>query len=274
MRLSLLFVGDIHRAEFREAHDTAQRLGDVFTAADAQTATDAIASGQTSPDVIVLAQAFPGEFSSAAVEQLRSLAPLARVVGLLGAWCEGETRTGKPWPAAIRVYWHQWLPRAEEELRRLAAGETSNWSLPLTASDEERLLSTADQPWEPRQGRVAIRSPWAPMHAWLADACRRRGYTPEPIAAAVGEDAPIAAADVLLFDGTDCQGQELVELSRLAARVRPAPVVVLLDFPRVEDRDRALTAGAAAVLAKPLWLEDLFWQLDAVWPAPYSSRSA
>jgi hypothetical protein len=35
----------------------------------------------------------------------------------------------------------------------------------------------------------------------------------------------------------------------------------------VEDRDRALAAGAAAVLAKPLLLEDLFWQLDAVWPA-------
>jgi DNA-binding NarL/FixJ family response regulator len=267
MRLSILLIGDINRAEFREAPEAARRLADLLGVADAEAAADAIASGRTTPDLIVVAQAFPGEFSAASIERLRRLAPLARVVGLLGPWCEGETRTGKPWPAAIRVYWHQWLPRAEEEFRHLGSGQTSNWSLPTTASEEERLLAMAAQPWQQRRGRVAIRSPWAEMCAWLADACRLRGYTPVRLSAAAGQCARIAAADALLFDGTDCQDHELVELARLAASVRTAPVVVLLDFPRVEDRDRALAAGAAAVLAKPLLLEDLFWQLDAVWPA-------
>jgi DNA-binding NarL/FixJ family response regulator len=274
MALSILFIGDTDRAQFREAPQAARRLGDLLEVADAAAAADALASGRTTPDLIVVAQAFPGEFSAASIERLLRLAPLARVVGLLGSWCEGETRTGKPWPAAIRVYWHQWLPRADEELRRLGSGQTSSWSLPITASEEERLLATADQPWEKRQGRVAIRSPWAETYAWLADACRLRGYTPLRLSAAAAEGAPIAAADALVFDGTDCAGRELTELSRLAATVRPAPVVVLLDFPRVEDRDRALAAGAAAVLGKPLLLEDLLWQLDAVWPASCSSRSA
>lgn len=267
MQLSILLVGDLHRAEFREAQEAARRLGDLLGVADAAAAADAIASGRTTPDLIVVAQAFPGEFSAASIERLRRLAPLARVVGLLGPWCEGETRTGKPWPAAIRLYWHQWLPRAEEDLRRLGGGQTSNWSLPATASEEERLLAMADRPWQQRRGRVAIHSPWTEMHAWLADACRLRGYTPVRLAAAAGPCARTAVADALLFDGTDCQDHELADLARLAALVRPAPVVVLLDFPRVEDRDRALAAGAAAVLAKPLLLEDLFWQLDAVWPA-------
>jgi DNA-binding NarL/FixJ family response regulator len=258
VRLSILLVGDVNRPEFREAGQAAQRLGDLLGVADASAAAEAIASGRTMPDLIVAAQAFPGEFSAASIERLRRLAPLARVVGLLGPWCEGETRTGRPWPAAIRIYWHQWLPRAEEDLRRLGSGQTSNWSLPITASEEERLLAMADRPWEKRQGRLAICSPWAEMRAWLADACRLRGYTPVQLP---------AAADALLFDGTDCRDHELVELARLAASVRPAPAVVLLDFPRVEDRDRARAAGAAAVLAKPLLLEDLFWQLDAVWPA-------
>ncbi len=274
MALSILLIGDLNRAEFREAQEAARRLGDLLGVSDAAAAADAIASGRTTPDLIVVAQAFPGEFSAAAIERLRRLAPLARVVGLLGPWCEGETRTGKPWPAAIRLYWHQWLPRAAEDLRRLDGGQTSNWSLPVTASEEERLLAMADRPWQQRRGRVAIHSPWAEMHAWLADACRLRGYTPVRLSAAAGPCDRGAAADALLFDGTDCQDHELAELARLAAVVRPAPVVVLLDFPRVEDRDRALAAGAAAVLAKPLLLEDLFWQLDAVWPAPYSSRSA
>jgi DNA-binding NarL/FixJ family response regulator len=267
VQLSILLVGDLHRAEFREAQEAARRLGDLLGVADAAAAADAIASGRTTPDLIVVAQAFPGEFSAASIERLRRLAPLARVVGLLGPWCEGETRTGKPWPAAIRLYWHQWLPRAEEDLRRLGGGQTSNWSLPATASEEERLLAMADRPWQQRRGRVAIHSPWTEMHAWLADACRLRGYTPVRLAAAAGPCARTAVADALLFDGTDCQDHELADLARLAALVRPAPVVVLLDFPRVEDRDRALAAGAAAVLAKPLLLEDLFWQLDAVWPA-------
>ena len=267
MPLSILLIGDIDRAEFRQASAAARRLGNLFAVADASAAAEAIASGRTTPDLIVVAQAFPGEYCAASIERLRRLAPLARVVGLLGPWCEGETRTGKPWPAAIRVYWHQWLPRAEEDLRRLGSGQTSNWSLPITASEEERLLAMADRPWPPRRGLVAIRSPWAQMHAWLADACRLRGYTSVRLPAAAGQSARIAAVDVLLFDGTDGEDHELIELARLAASVRPAPVVVLLDFPRVEDRDRVLAAGAAAVLAKPLLLEDLFWQLDAVWPA-------
>ena len=35
-----------------------------------------------------------------------------------------------------------------------------------------------------------------------------------------------------------------------------------MSFPRVEDRDRVLAAGAAALLSKPLLLDDLFWQLE------------
>jgi len=41
-----------------------------------------------------------------------------------------------------------------------------------------------------------------------------------------------------------------------------APIVALLDFPRIEDRRRALAAGAQAILSKPLQVDDLFWELD------------
>ena len=44
----------------------------------------------------------------------------------------------------------------------------------------------------------------------------------------------------------------------------PAPLIALLDFPRIEDVERARSAGAAAVLSKPLQLEDLFWHLERV----------
>lgn len=48
----------------------------------------------------------------------------------------------------------------------------------------------------------------------------------------------------------------------MTATLRPAPVIALLDFPRIEDYDRAMAAGAVAVVSKPLHLDDLFWQLD------------
>jgi DNA-binding NarL/FixJ family response regulator len=65
-----------------------------------------------------------------------------------------------------------------------------------------------------------------------------------------------------IFDGDECRGQERAALEELAAALGPAPIVALLNFPRVADRDRALAAGAKAVLSKPLLIDDLFWQIE------------
>lgn len=258
--LTILIVGNTRRAEFRDALASLARVGRIADASDIDAAERLLADGHCIPDLIVVAQAYPGEFSAEALDRLRRLAPLARVLGLLGTWCEGEVRTGKPWPAAVRVYWHQWLPRAEQELTLLCEGLGSSWALPLTASEEERFLALADQPLERRQGRIAIVTRQFDMHDWLAAACRRRGYSTLWLRPPYEPPGEVLAAAI--FDTTECQGQELDQLQGVAMRLSPTPVVALLDFPRVEDRDRALMAGAAAVLSKPLLIEDLYWQLD------------
>ena len=91
----------------------------------------------------MLAQARPGRFSEHDVARLKQCAPLARVLGLLGSWCEGETRTGTAWPAAGRCYWYQWPARFESELDRIGRGLCPAWGLPETASPEERVLWTS-----------------------------------------------------------------------------------------------------------------------------------
>jgi DNA-binding NarL/FixJ family response regulator len=238
--------------------------GRAIIAEDVSAAAELVSDGRIVPDVIVLAQAFPGQFSADAVDQLRRAAPLARVVGLLGSWCEGETRTGWPWPAAIRVYWHQWQPQCEQELSRIAAGKASTWGLPITAGDEERLLAASHQPFAVKKGHVAVSTPLFDMQDWLQRICRRRGYSTSwirphrPV-----ERGPATAA---VFDADECCGKELDALKRLVDALEPAPVVTLMDFPRLESRDRALAAGARAVLSKPLLVEDLFWQLDRLIP--------
>jgi DNA-binding NarL/FixJ family response regulator len=295
--ISILLVGDGDRSEFREAWSALQALGRVTGIVEAESAAAALAEGQVVADLIVVAQAFPGQFSHQAIDRLRRAAPLARVLGLLGSWCEGEMRTGKPWPGVIRSYWHQWVPRCDREVGRIRRGESSAWGLPATATEEERLLLAADCPAPKVKGEgrgvrgeglaargyplstidyplpmLAIYTGLAEMQDWLSAAFRCRGCTTvwlRPPTHSEGHmvcppdrEVRVEGAAVAIFDGSDCRGEELRQLEHLAATLRPAPTIALLDFPRIEDSNRALAAGAAAVVSKPLDLEDLFWHLD------------
>jgi len=260
--LSVLVIGSTERTEFREARAALESMANVRAVPDVAAALMALAEADPVPELLVMVQAYPGQFSQEAVDQLRRAAPLARIVALLGTWCEGETRTGKPCPGVIRVPWHQWPARAWHELTRLGEGACSPWGLPATATEEERQLAIADEPWEPRTGLIAVCSPRADSRHWLSAALRRRGY--QVLALRPHDPLPAEPLAALLLDGTECRGEEMEHLRRLRAARGTEPILMLLDFPRVEDRDRALAAGATAVLAKPLVLDDLFRQLVEV----------
>jgi CheY-like chemotaxis protein len=262
VRLTVLLVGDTERREFRGVAAPLEGRADVIAAPDAAAAAALLESGDLAPDVIVVAQAFPGQYCEESIDRLRSLAPLARVVALLGTWCEGEMRTGRPWPAAVRVYRHQWPARCARELGRLGQGHCPAWGLPPTASEEERALATADEPIEPGTGLLGIFTPWWDMYDCLALAGRQRGYASVWL---MPHRRPcLSGVKAVIFDGTECSPGEQIALTRLVAEARGAPVLALLDFPRADDADRALAAGARAVLSKPLLLDDLFWHLDAL----------
>jgi CheY-like chemotaxis protein len=275
--LSVIVLGDVRRAEFRESRASLDRWGTVVDFVDVNSAAAALAEGRLSPDLIVMAQAFPGQYPHEAIDRLRRLAPLARVLGLMGSWCEGEMRSGSPWPATVRTYWHQWPARGGQQLRRLAMGQSCSWALPLTATDEERLLVDASAPpCSPKQCRernsisaqlvpssgthVAIYSRSREMADWLSAACRGRGL------ATIWQRDPafarVEGARAAIFDGTDLCGDECEAMRRFANALRPAPVIALLSFPRIEDHRRALSAGASAVLSKPLLVEDLLEAVD------------
>ena len=125
----------------------------------------------------MLAQACPDQFSAAAIDRLRSLAPLARLIVILGSWCEGEPRSGRPLPGVIRMYWHQAAVRIRREFPRWFQPEGSAWRLPATATDEERLLASIDAPLPRGNGLVAIWTRRPEMEGLLSDACRRAGYS-------------------------------------------------------------------------------------------------
>ena len=93
--LSLLLLGDADRREFREARDRLTALGRVQRAGNVEEAAAILADASPPVDVIVVAQARPGEFSHDDVQRLRQIAPLARIVALLGSWCEGGVAVGR-----------------------------------------------------------------------------------------------------------------------------------------------------------------------------------
>ena len=257
--LVILCVGRTSRLEFRDVLPTLAPWGTVISAPDPRAARAKLAHGSLTPDVIIFAQSYPGEFTDEQIDTFRRDAPLARLVALLGTWCEGEMRSGTPWSGAVRVYWHQWKSHCHLEMEHLLAGHESLWSLPPTACDEERCLAIAARPHDQGAGLVDIVTEQYDVFGVLSAACLDRGYEPRWRRA---HDEPQEGAPVVLFDAADEMSVELAKFRRLQVR-RDAITVVLADFPRIADCDRFIRAGAEAVLSRPFFWEDLFWYFPA-----------
>ena len=247
--LHVLLIGDTSRPEFREAVAALDELAHVTRFADVEAATAALAEGMLTAHVIVLAQAYPDQFSAAAIDRLRSLAPLARLIAILGSWCEGEPRSGHPLPGVIRMYWHQ------------AAVAHPPGVSPLVRDPRFRVATAGH-----RDGRRTIagldpcavaRGPGTGRHL---DAAARNGmlaFGRLPQGRLFdGLVAPAPASPRAGRRGRDLR-RRLVGCRRAGRtqpvdrrRFAPAPVLALLDAPRIQDVRLARTLGAA-VLAKP-----------------------
>jgi hypothetical protein len=207
--------------------------------------SQAITGDSPAPHSILLVQSRPGQISLSAVEQLHVAAPLARLVALLGPWCEGELRSGQPWPGVVRVPWRTWQTRLVVELGLDETNGAVARRLPRTASETDRLERTLQL-----QKQTAINGTNALI-------CTDRKDRFESIADALHalglkthcQSPANSDADVVIFDGWD----HITDLP-------PTPKtrkVLLLDFPRPEDHPRASAIGIDAVIALPLLLTDL-----------------
>jgi hypothetical protein len=253
--LKVTLFGNAAHPEFRDAVGRLQSLSELTTASDIATAAAELECADGPPDLLVVAQVRPGEVSEQEINGLRRLVPLVPCVALLGSLCEGETRSGSPWPGVVRVYWRQWPQRIGPEMAALRAGRSSAWSLPATASDEERLLCSISPPLAQRRGLAAIAARRFELAGWLASACRSQGLA----TLRTSPEAPVAATGVemVFWDAGLASLTDFSELVRLQAAYPGAGVVALADFARIEDEERLLGAGVAAVLSKPVMLAEL-----------------
>jgi hypothetical protein len=177
-----LAIGRLDREEFKEAKSLLTRTARLHAVDGLRDAAEYLERAATPPELIILAPARPGQFPCSEVGRLRSLAPLARFWGLLGVLCEGEARSGKPWPGVPRCYWHQFAPRWNREIAAIQAeidaieqaaiagipallpGSPTAWTLAILAAVgfplyplllEAASGSRSQQPW-----RVFLRGVW------------------------------------------------------------------------------------------------------------------
>ena len=221
------------------------------------------------PDLIVLAQIRPGEYRDDEIAELRRRFPLTPLIVLLGPWCDGEMRTGQPLAGVMRMSWHRaawWLSR---ELDRHLAGRCPAWGWPATITDDERLLRLVAATTTARQVRKVETAPTAALiglridrAGWadaVADTLRDAGLASVWLPPERPVDLRGAAA--ILWDGDGLPRERLADLAQTVTAWRPVPVLALWDFPRPEDHRAAEEAGAAALVAKPLFNEQLLHEI-------------
>ena len=215
--------------------------------------------GNEDPQLILLVQARRNEISQRQIEQLHRAAPLARLVGLLGSWCEGEVRSGEPWGGVKRIYWHQWTPRFIDAASEREPHRSKTWVLPRTTTPAEKLLRSQEHYRAPQSGRIGISALSFIDFETLADACQASGFATVWLA----EPNTIHREDLsaILCNGGTSHRQDLHRIKHLAHQFPGLPLVAVVGYPRFDDHQRLLAAGACQMVSKPYLLDELLTAL-------------
>ncbi len=256
--VSAQFVGDITHSEFQPA------LGILQTQA-LLSCTSSFAATVTrlhnwAPELLIVGQRFPGEWTPDAIKQLQSASSTARTILIDGAACEGEGRSGAHHTDTWRVYWHQAAQVLNLGLSQRAAGRSAWWSYPpelkRLAIAQTRWVGDVEEPSaseQPQSGVAIVVSDNPDFAQLLADIVRAKGL--EPLIAGGTQLSHFGDARLILWD---CDSADEVQplLQHLKANARVAPMVVLAGALRTEDFS-AIQESNIVLLGKPFDLASL-----------------
>lgn len=257
----VLLTGDFQRPEFQAAVTWLRATANVDSCADLREATEHLGQMNSDPHLLIVSQSYPDQFSARQIEQLHRHAPLARIIALLGSWCEGEARSGRPWPGVMRLYWHQFESRLSPLVDEYPDFQTIA-NLPRTASNSEQ-LDRGHIPYSGQyRGLVAVRTSIYTDYEAIGESLSQIGYSNVWLNNVGWRDLPHATAivwDCSYWDGSN--PAQLAELSRLC---NAAPVIALMNFPRHHDVVHLREAGVSAIVSRPFLIDDLQYQIDRV----------
>ena len=254
-RLQIAMIGNAHDHDLREAVEQLRSFCDLTIYADPGQAAALLSKANKRPSLFVIAQTRPGCFSHHAIAQLQASFPLTRCVALLGSWCEGESRSGSPWPGVTRVYWHQWIARLHRELTRLSAGTASPWGMSSTAPPVEQALLLGQIPMPRATGKVIVATSHYDTFDPLADMILSMGMV--ALWWPVAKQQRVREADVILWDLPRTCSHRRAKLRDLQQQLPASPVVALVDFPRRFEVEQLRAWGVEQIVGRPFQNDDL-----------------
>ncbi len=267
MRPSVWIVGDWRQAEFSSALTWLEERASCERFDDAEAALANFRSGGRAlePADILVVQSRPGQISPREIEQLHAAAPLARLVAILGAWCDGAIAKCEAALGIVCIPWRAWEGRLASELALCGTTNSLAALLPRTATATERIekACSGGSAGSRYQGRAAICTISRETYQALADGLLELGissrwHLPE-------SGVSIGPPELSIFDGWE-QVPGVFNAEMTADDSGASPSLLLLHFPRPEDAERAVKMGISAVLAQPLLRIDLIATVDRLWP--------
>lgn len=239
--MNLLTLGDLTAPEMQPVLAAVDALSTVETerrTVPSLAELRLIVEAGWTPDIVIVAQRHPGEFTEADVVDAIGLLPLVRWVCCLGIWCESAGRNGIAWPWTVCVPARACRLRVEAEFDVVRGHRDP---LPLTASRDESFGFDAESicPPEAANGLVAVESPDRALRALVEDVLRAAGWQVAP------DDRNV---DVIVWDADPWK-------ARLPTLPRPASgasgrVVALMAMAHPEDLQELRTAGVPSVVSK------------------------
>ncbi|HEY3967791.1 MAG TPA: hypothetical protein VGM05_24730 [Planctomycetaceae bacterium] len=276
---NVLIVGDPRLGQFESIVRTVrQSVGDqsLRRVDDCTQLQSVTGEADRPPDLIIVLQVWPDQYSVADANQLISQFPLARLLCCCGPWCDSDGRTRSIWPLAVRVHPASFAARFAHELaliagfpreahRRTAASSKiaghagkAGQPLPLTASRSEIFEFDFDRQPTPFSMEliVAILSPdwrWCEMLAAALGQC----------GADITSDTVSAGVDVILFDIDPWNPDRASQFAIIRQRHPHATLIACCGFPRADLETEMRKSGADNVWFKLESLESLADQMIA-----------
>lgn len=191
------------------------------------------------PDLVVVIQSYPDQYSATEAQQLLSHLPLTRLIVCHGPWCSGDGRNRDIWPLATRVSHTGLFPRLSDEIDALTGFSIA---LPWTAGRDEIASWELSAP---------VLDPETPFTFFLDSADSQfQKMLGSHLLALGGRSVPLQDTDLLLIDIDPWSSSMSQHIADLVSRATPCHTFLLTGSPDAIPTEVVEGAGPARVIEK------------------------
>ncbi|QDT51005.1 hypothetical protein Pan258_50880 [Symmachiella dynata] len=242
---TLLLVGNAEHAEMHCVAETVAILvptKQLFRAEAIADIEPVLATSGAFPDLVIVCQTWPDEFTRGEISHLFEMFPLATVLCCFGSWCESDGRNRDLWPPATRTAAAESAGLIRRVWEDAAAGRPP---LPATAAIEEvferQHAGAIGHLGRDKTGSVHVSSADPAIRAWLNDALVAANFQ------TAAADAPWQAA---IWDAPVWDERAAQQLKRFHDAHPDKGILVLIGSMRPHQAQQAQACGGDCVLPK------------------------